>query len=192
MKHIKIFHLLALISFPLLSAPNKDIENYFLKVYENEKLEFLDCVDQEGLELDKQINTKCKISSMAKDAAYFLYDKKSLTPREFLYQFSSYRSIKKQPAIYPRRAQERGTEGYAIVSFTITETGSVEDATAVDGYCGDPSPEATKEMRPCSLFNSASVRASAKLKYKPKIVDGKPTSVEGVLHRFTFLMADDD
>ena len=95
MKHIKIFYLLALIAFPLLSAPNKDIENYFLKVYENEKLEFLDCVDQEGLELDKQINTKCKISSMAKDAAYFLYDKKSLMPTDFLDQFFRYRSIKK-------------------------------------------------------------------------------------------------
>ena len=29
-------------------------------------------------------------------------------------------------------------------------------------------------------------------KYKPKIVDGKATSVEGVLHRFTFIMAKDD
>ena len=35
--------------------------------------------------------------------------------------------FKVQP-IYPRRAQERGTQGYAIVSFTITETGTVEDA----------------------------------------------------------------
>ena len=29
--------------------------------------------------------------------------------------------FKVQP-IYPRRAQERGTQGYAIVSFTITES----------------------------------------------------------------------
>ena len=35
--------------------------------------------------------------------------------------------FKVQP-IYPRRAQERGTQGFAIVSFTITESGSVEDA----------------------------------------------------------------
>jgi protein TonB len=47
-------------------------------------------------------------------------------------------------------------------------------------------------MRPCSIFNSASARAALKLKYKPKIVDGKATSVEGVLHRFTFIMAQDD
>ena len=98
--------------------------------------------------------------------------------------------FKVQP-IYPRRAQERGTQGYAIVSFTITESGSVENAQALEGYCGDPTgPE--EEMRPCSIFNSASARAALKLKYKPKIVDGKATSVDGVLHRFTFIMEQDD
>jgi protein TonB len=98
--------------------------------------------------------------------------------------------FKVQP-IYPRRAQERGTEGFAIVSFTITESGTVENASALEGYCGDPEgPE--EEMRPCSIFNSASYRAALKLKYKPKIVDGKATAVDGVLHRFTFIMADDE
>ena len=98
--------------------------------------------------------------------------------------------FKVQP-IYPRRAQERGTEGFAIVSFTITESGTVENANALEGYCGDPEgPE--EEMRPCSIFNSASSRAALKLKYKPKIVDGKATAVDGVLHRFTFIMADDE
>jgi len=98
--------------------------------------------------------------------------------------------FKVQP-IYPRRAQERGTEGFAIVSFTITESGSVEDVQALEGFCGDPEgpPE---EMRPCTLFNSAASRAALKLKYKPKIVDGKATPVEGVLHRFTFIMEDND
>ena len=98
--------------------------------------------------------------------------------------------FKVQP-IYPRRAQERGTEGFAIVSFTITESGTVENASALEGYCGDPEgPE--EEMRPCSIFNSASSRAALKLKYKPKIVDGKATAVDGVLHRFTFIMADNE
>ena len=98
--------------------------------------------------------------------------------------------FKVQP-IYPRRAQERGTEGFAIVSFTITDSGSVENVQALEGFCGDPEgpPE---EMRPCTLFNSASSRAALKLKYKPKIVDGKATPVEGVLHRFTFIMEDND
>ena len=59
--------------------------------------------------------------------------------------------FKVQP-IYPRRAQERGTQGYAIVSFTITETGTVEDAVAIEGYCGDPEDPNT-EYRTCSIFN---------------------------------------
>ena len=92
--------------------------------------------------------------------------------------------FKVQP-IYPRRALERGTQGYAITSFTITESGTVEDAVALEGYCGDPDDPNT-QFRECSIFNSASVRASLKLKYKPKIVDGKATPVENVLHRFTF------
>ena len=61
--------------------------------------------------------------------------------------------------VYPRRAQERGTQGWALVKFTITESGSVEDAVPVEGYCGDPEgPQ--EEMRPCSIFNSASARAA--------------------------------
>lgn len=91
--------------------------------------------------------------------------------------------------IYPRRAQERGTMGYALVSFTITETGSVENAVPVEGYCSSKSPEdPAVEFRPCSMFNSASARAALKLKYKPKIVDGKAVRVDDVLHRFTYIL----
>ena len=97
--------------------------------------------------------------------------------------------FKVQP-IYPRRAQERGTQGYAIVTMTITASGTVEDAKPLEGYCGDPTNPDT-EFRPCTIFNSASTRAAQKLKYKPKIVDGKATPVEGVLHRFTFIMEQD-
>ncbi|MDA9196088.1 energy transducer TonB [Gammaproteobacteria bacterium] len=89
--------------------------------------------------------------------------------------------------IYPRRAQERGTEGFAIVSFTITDSGSVEDAKVISGACGDlAGPE--EKMRPCTIFNKASIRAALKLKYMPKIVDGKATKVYDVSHRFLFSM----
>ena len=98
--------------------------------------------------------------------------------------------FKVQP-IYPRRAQERGTQGFAIVKFTITESGSVENAEALEGYCGDPTLDVS-ELRPCSIFNSASARAALKLKYKPKIVDGRAVAVPDVLHRFTFIMAGDE
>jgi protein TonB len=45
----------------------------------------------------------------------------------------SYIPLFKVVPIYPRRAQERGTMGYALVEFTITDTGSVEDAVGNRG-----------------------------------------------------------
>ena len=94
--------------------------------------------------------------------------------------------------IYPRRAQERGTMGYALVEFTITETGSVEDANTIEGYCSNSNPsDPSTEFRPCTMFNSASARAALKLKYKPKIVDGRAVPVSGVLHRFTYILDDE-
>ena len=93
--------------------------------------------------------------------------------------------------IYPRRAQERGTMGYALVEFTITDTGSVENAQTIEGYCSSKRPDDPEvQFRPCSMFNSASARAALKLKYKPKIVDGRAVPVDGVLHRFTYILDD--
>ena len=93
--------------------------------------------------------------------------------------------------IYPRRAQERGTMGYALVEFTITDTGSVENAQTIEGYCSSKKPDDPEvQFRPCSMFNSASARAALKLKYKPKIVDGRAVPVDGVLHRFTYILDD--
>ena len=92
--------------------------------------------------------------------------------------------------IYPRRAQERGIMGYAIVAFTITETGTVENAEPLEGACGDPTNPETV-FRPCSIFNSAASRAAVKLKYKPKIVDGKAVRVDDVPHKFTFILEED-
>lgn len=89
--------------------------------------------------------------------------------------------------IYPRRAQERGIMGYAVVSFTITETGTVENAEPLEGMCGDPTNPETV-FRACSIFNSAASRAALKLKYKPKIVDGNAVRVDNVPHKFTFIL----
>ena len=91
--------------------------------------------------------------------------------------------------IYPRRAKERGIQGYSIVAFTITETGTVEDVVPLEGFCGDPTDPAT-EYRKCSIFNSAASRAALKLKYKPKIVDGNAVKVYDVPHKFTFILED--
>ena len=107
------------------------------------------------------------------------------------FRYGEYIPLFKVVPIYPRRAQERGTMGYALVEFTITDTGSVENAQTIEGYCSSKRPDDPDvQFRPCSMFNSASARAALKLKYKPKIVDGRAVPVDGVLHRFTYILDD--
>ena len=162
--------------------PERQIDTFITEVDKPEKPEEQP-EDIAQPELDLQPLTGIDVS-IAKPKANFKTGGSFFRDGEYIPLF------KVQP-IYPRRAQERGTQGFAIVSFTITESGSVENAKAIEGYCGDPTgPES--ELRPCTMFNSASARAALKLKYKPKIVDGKATSVSDVLHRFTFIMADEE
>ena len=162
--------------------PERQIDTFMSEVDKPEKPEEQP-EDIAQPELDLQPLTGIDVS-IAKPKANFTSGGSFFRDGEYIPLF------KVQP-IYPRRAQERGTQGFAIVSFTITDSGSVENAKAIEGYCGDPTgPES--EMRPCTMFNSASSRAALKLKYKPKIVDGNATAVNDVLHRFTFIMAEDE
>ncbi len=87
-----------------------------------------------------------------------------------------YLPIVKVAPIYPRRAQERGLSGYVIVEFTVTKLGTVVDARVI---------ESTN-----SVFNRAAIKAALKFKYKPKVVDGEPIDVAGVLHKISFEMED--
>jgi hypothetical protein len=54
----------------LHSEQNIHIENYFLKIYENEKSEFENCIKEEN-----QTQKKCKISNLGNDASYLLFGK---------------------------------------------------------------------------------------------------------------------
>ncbi|MCK5431625.1 MAG: energy transducer TonB [Gammaproteobacteria bacterium] len=64
------------------------------------------------------------------------------------------------PPRYPMRAARRKIEGWVKVEFTITETGTVKDAIAVESQPGD-------------IFNSSALDAIRKWKFKPKIIDGE-------------------
>jgi protein TonB len=85
-----------------------------------------------------------------------------------------YLPIVKVAPIYPRRAQTRGLEGWCLLEFTETKTGTVRDARAI---------ECTS-----SLFERASVNAAGKFKYKPRVVDGQEIEVPGVQHIIRFEM----
>ena len=74
---------------------------------------------------------------------------------------------------YPISAAERGIEGWVLVRFSITTSGTVKDAKVIDA-------------KPSAIFNRAALRAIRKWKYKPKIVDGKPVERRGVTVRLNF------
>ncbi len=84
-----------------------------------------------------------------------------------------YLPIVKVAPIYPRRAQTRGIEGYCIVEYTVTKSGSIRDPQAVD-------------CQPSGIFERASLKASLKFKYKPRVVDGEAIEVAGVQNKFTY------
>ncbi|NVJ59468.1 MAG: energy transducer TonB [Gammaproteobacteria bacterium] len=82
--------------------------------------------------------------------------------------------VKVQP-IYPRRALQRGIEGFVIVEFTVTPQGTVVDPSVV-------------QAEPEGIFDRAAMDAAMKFKYKPRVIDGKAVSVPGVQNQITFKM----
>ncbi|MFC4348917.1 energy transducer TonB [Kordiimonas lipolytica] len=86
--------------------------------------------------------------------------------------------VRVQPQ-YPRRAQERGIEGYVIVELTVNEDGTVPADSII-----------IIEADPKGYFERAATKAAQKFKYKPKVVNGQPQKVTGVKYRFSFDLAD--
>jgi len=83
-----------------------------------------------------------------------------------------YLPIVRVEPLYPRRAQSRGLEGFCDVEFTVTKTGEVVDAVAIE--CSS------------SVFQSASESAVLKWKYKARVVNGEPIDSPGVVTRLTY------
>jgi len=102
-----------------------------------------------------------------------------------LFRDGDYIPLFKVQPVYPRRAQERGIEGYVIVAFTITESGTIEEPYVIEGKCRSQNNR-DGDYNDCSMFNSATMRAALKLKYKPTVRDGKTVAVEDVPHKYTF------
>ncbi len=92
-----------------------------------------------------------------------------------------YLPIVKVAPQYPRRAAQRGVEGFVTVEFTVTTTGATRDVVVIEAI--------TKDGDETSMFNRAAIRAAEKFKYKPRVVDGTPIEVPGVRNRFVFELA---
>ena len=79
---------------------------------------------------------------------------------------------------YPRQALRRNLEGYTIVELTVTEAGTTKDIRVIESV-------------PAGVFDKASVKAAAKFKYKPRVIQGQPIEVPGVPYKFTFTLKDE-
>jgi protein TonB len=76
-------------------------------------------------------------------------------------------------AVYPRRAQQRGIEGYVDLEITVTKLGSVSNPKVINAS-------------PKGIFEQAAIDAALKFKYKPRVVNGQPMDVSGVEVRVSF------
>ncbi|MGQ8364892.1 energy transducer TonB [Glaciecola sp. 1036] len=81
--------------------------------------------------------------------------------------------IARQQAVYPRRAMQRGIQGYVIVEFTVTKLGTVKDPVVV-------------KAEPEGIFEQAAINSVLGYKYKARIINGEAVDVAGVQTQVTF------
>lgn len=84
-----------------------------------------------------------------------------------------YLPIVKVAPMYPARAQSQGIEGWVLLSFTVTESGTVIDPKVL-------------ESQPSGVFDEAAKKAVTKFKYKPRVESGRPVAVTNVQHLIRF------
>lgn len=84
-----------------------------------------------------------------------------------------YLPIVKVSPVYPRRALSRGIEGYVIVEFTVTKSGTVTAPMVINA-------------KPEGIFDRAAMDAASKFKYKPRVVNGEAVAVAGVQNKISF------
>lgn len=89
----------------------------------------------------------------------------------------NYLPIVKVAPMYPPRARSQGVEGYVLLEFTVTETGTVTNVHVLESH-------------PKGVFDKAATKAVKRFKYKPRIQNGKPVRVTGVKQMITFKLND--
>jgi len=76
---------------------------------------------------------------------------------------------------YPTRAAQRGIQGWCLVSFTVNGLGNVEEDTIE-----------VVDAEPANIFDRSSIRAAARFKFQPRVVDGQGVDVPGVQYLFRY------
>jgi protein TonB len=85
-----------------------------------------------------------------------------------------YLPIVKVAPIYPQRALMQGIFGECLVEYTVTTAGTTKDIVVIKDRCTS------------SVFYRPSIEAAKRFKYKPRVIDGVPVEVEGVLNMFYY------
>lgn len=101
---------------------------------------------------------------------------------------TEYHPINKRQPTYPRRALSRGMSGWVIVEFTVTNTGTVEDAK-VAANCAWVQRLTTKGEcvdRSNRVFDKAALEAATRFRYIPRFKEGAPIAVKGVQNKISF------
>lgn len=84
-----------------------------------------------------------------------------------------YGPTKQKPPVYPRRAEQRGIEGYIVMGFTIAEDGSVRDIEVVD-------------QNPDNTFVRSAMRAVSSMEFPPCVINGQATEQAAVNIKYDF------
>jgi len=96
--------------------------------------------------------------------------------RDGFFSDGEYMPIVQVAPQYPRRAAERGLEGYVTLEFVVTRQGTVRDPVVIESSS--------------SIFDRAAKDAVMRFRYRPRVIDGEPVEVPGVRFRITFQLED--
>lgn len=81
--------------------------------------------------------------------------------------------IRKQFPEYPRRALQRGLEGFTLIEYDLDAQGRVVDPEII-------------ESSPGEVFDQSALEAIGTYRYQPPTVNGRPVPMRGLRTRFVF------
>jgi periplasmic protein TonB len=96
--------------------------------------------------------------------------------RDGFFSDGEYMPIVQVAPQYPRRAAERGLEGFVLLEFVVTRQGTVRDPVVIESSS--------------AIFDRAAIDAVMRFRYRPRVIDGEPVEVPGVRFRITFQLED--
>tara|TARA_B110000027_G_C16065033_1_gene276346 strand:- start:67 stop:1170 length:1104 start_codon:yes stop_codon:yes gene_type:complete len=155
-----------------LLGPN--IKSLVENAFDQELKQFKECISVEGLIGKDQINTECPLEDLTR-----LYETLNQIQDPdltlFLEGFTAPEKLKTPTLYYPKKAQQRGITGFAIVSFDLDEDGLTNNHKIIPPLSH-------------SLFRNEALKAAKKLRYKPLTFEGKPVAYSNMVHKFTFML----